>query len=141
MYKRQLYLLIEHSFHTNTAAAKWLSQDGNLEKLADAEAELLAEHFGVTAGAEGRTAIMGEVQATAGQMALFCRSKNPAPKLTACSLEELAEMFLEEGKMCIRDRSRPGAWSRSRITAAIRRSARSSWRPQTRQRRRKWTHS
>ena len=23
-----LYLLIEHSFHTNTAAAKWLSQDG-----------------------------------------------------------------------------------------------------------------
>lgn len=93
-----LYLLIEHSFHTNTAAAKWLSQDGNLEKLADAEAELLAEHFGVTAGAEGRTAIMGEVQATAGQMALFCRSKNPAPKLTACSLEELAEMFLEEGK-------------------------------------------
>ncbi|MFR1618561.1 MAG: N-acetylmuramoyl-L-alanine amidase family protein, partial [Dysosmobacter welbionis] len=54
-----LYLLIEHSFHTNTAAAKWLSQDGNLEKLADAEAELLAEHFGVTAGAEGRTAIMG----------------------------------------------------------------------------------
>lgn len=41
---------------------------------------------------------MGEVQATAGQMALFCRSKNPAPKLTACSLEELAEMFLEEGK-------------------------------------------
>ena len=37
-----LYLLIEHSFHTNTAAAKWLSQDGNLEKLAEAEAELLA---------------------------------------------------------------------------------------------------
>ena len=98
MYKRQLYLLIEHSFHTNTAAAKWLSQDGNLEKLAEAEAELLAEHYGVTSGAEGRTAIMGEAQATAGQMALFCRSKNPAPKLTACSLEELAEMFLEEGK-------------------------------------------
>lgn len=93
-----LYLLIEHSFHTNTAAAKWLSQDGNLEKLAEAEAELLAEHCGVTSGAEGRTAIMGEAQATAGQMALFCRSKNPAPKLTACSLEELAEMFLEEGK-------------------------------------------
>ena len=93
-----LYLLIEHSFHTNTAAAKWLSQDGNLEKLAEAEAELLAEHYGVTSGAEGRTAIMGEAQATAGQMALFCRSKNPAPKLTACSLEELAEMFLEEGK-------------------------------------------
>ena len=47
---------------------------------------------------EGKTAIMGEAQATAQQMALFCRSKNAEPKLTACSLEELAELFLEEGK-------------------------------------------
>lgn len=93
-----LYLLIEHSFHTNTAAAKWLSQESNLEKLAQAEAELLADYYGLSAGMEGKTAIMGEAQATAQQMALFCRSKNAEPKLTACSLEELAELFLEEGK-------------------------------------------
>lgn len=48
--------------------------------------------------AEGKTAIMGEAVATAAQMALFCRSKNAEPKLTSCSLEQLAEMFLEEGK-------------------------------------------
>lgn len=48
--------------------------------------------------AEGKTAIMGEAVATAAQMALFCWSKNAEPKLTSCSLEQLAEMFLEEGK-------------------------------------------
>ena len=47
---------------------------------------------------EDKTEIMGTAQATAQQMALFCRSKNAEPKLTSCNLEELAEMFLEEGK-------------------------------------------
>lgn len=90
------YMLIEHSFHTNTAATKWLSVDANLDKLAVAEAELLAEYFGVND--TPKTEIMGEAQATAQQMALFCRSKNAEPKLTSCTLEQLAEIFLEEGK-------------------------------------------
>lgn len=47
---------------------------------------------------EVRTAIMGEARATAQQMALYCRSKNAEPKITSCSPEELAEMYLEEGK-------------------------------------------
>ena len=47
---------------------------------------------------EAKTAIMGEARATAQQMALYCRSKNAEPKLTSCSLEELAEMYLEEGR-------------------------------------------
>lgn len=93
-----LYMLIEHSFHTNTAATKWLSVDANLDKLAEAEAELLAEHFGTGAQEGTKTAIMGTAQATAQQMALFCRSKNAAPQLASCTLEQLAEMFLEEGK-------------------------------------------
>lgn len=92
-----LYMLIEHSFHTNPKATKWLSVDANLEKLAVAEAELLAEHFGVKAEEEAKTEIMGTATATAAQMALFCRSKNAAPQLPACSLEQLAVMFLEEG--------------------------------------------
>ncbi len=92
-----LYLLLEHSFHTNTAAAKWLSVDANLTKLAEAEADLLAEHYGATVQPEGKTAIMGTAQATAQQMALYCRSKNAAPQLTGCSLEALAQMFLTEG--------------------------------------------
>lgn len=93
------YMLIEHSFHTNTKATKWLSEDANLDKLAVAEADILAEFFGMESSTTTeKTAIMGKAQATAQQMALFCRSKNAEPKLTACSTEELAEMFLEEGK-------------------------------------------
>ena len=74
-----LYMLIEHSFHTNPKATKWLSVDANLEKLAVAEAELLAEHFGVKAEEEAKTEIMGTATATAAQMALFCRSSAAAP--------------------------------------------------------------
>lgn len=90
------YMLIEHSFHTNTAATKWLSVEANLDKLAVAEAELLADYFDVKDTT--KTEIMGEAKATAQQMALFCRSKNAEPKLTSCTLEHLAEIFLEEGK-------------------------------------------
>ena len=95
-----LYLLVEHSFHTNTAAAKWLLEDRNLELLAEAEADTLAAYFKQTAAPvpeEERTAIMGAAQATAQQMALYCRRRNAAPKLSSCSVEELAGMFLEEG--------------------------------------------
>lgn len=47
---------------------------------------------------EGKTAIMGEAKATAYQMAQFCLKKNASPKLPYCTVEELAEIFLEEGK-------------------------------------------
>ena len=92
-----VYLLVEHSFHTNTAAAKWLSVDKNLDRLAEAEADLLAGYFNVQTVPEIRTSIMGTAQATAQQMALFCRSRNPAPQITGCSLEALAQMYLIEG--------------------------------------------
>ena len=34
-------IILEHSFHTNTRATKWLSSDSNLQKLAKAEAECI----------------------------------------------------------------------------------------------------
>jgi N-acetylmuramoyl-L-alanine amidase len=42
-------IILEHSFHTNTRAATWLLDDGNLQRLAEAEAEAIAEYFGVIA--------------------------------------------------------------------------------------------
>ena len=43
-------VILEHSFHTNTRAAKWLLVDSNLEKLAKAEAKAIAEtYFGMAA--------------------------------------------------------------------------------------------
>ena len=40
-------VILENSFHTNARAAKWLLDDGNLQKLASALANALAEHYGV----------------------------------------------------------------------------------------------
>lgn len=40
-------IILEHSFHTNTKMAKWLSNDSNLDKLAKAEADVIASHYGV----------------------------------------------------------------------------------------------
>jgi N-acetylmuramoyl-L-alanine amidase len=92
------YMLIEHSFHTNTKATKWLSEDTNLDKLAVAEADILAEFFGMESSTTEKTAIMGKAQATASQMAAFCLSKNASPQLPSCTVEELARMFIEEGE-------------------------------------------
>lgn len=41
-------LIIEHSFHTNTKATKWLLDDSNLQKLAVGETEIIAKHFGLS---------------------------------------------------------------------------------------------
>ncbi|MBE6847813.1 MAG: N-acetylmuramoyl-L-alanine amidase [Ruminococcus sp.] len=40
-------LLIEHSFHTNERSAKWLMDESNLRQLAQAEAEVIAKHYGL----------------------------------------------------------------------------------------------
>ena len=40
-------MILENSFHTNARAAKWLLDDGNLQKLANALADALAAHYGV----------------------------------------------------------------------------------------------
>lgn len=41
-------LILEHSFHTNTAMTAWLLNDQNLERLASAEAEAIAEYYGIS---------------------------------------------------------------------------------------------
>ena len=40
-------LILEHSFHTNTRATNWLLHENNLDKMAKAEAEVLAAFFSV----------------------------------------------------------------------------------------------
>ncbi len=40
-------LLIEHSFHTNERSAKWLMDENHLRQLAQAEAEVIAKHYGL----------------------------------------------------------------------------------------------
>ena len=40
-------LILEHSFHTNAAATAWLLSDHNLDRLARAEADAIAEYYGI----------------------------------------------------------------------------------------------
>lgn len=40
-------IIIEHSFHTNKQATKWLLDDDNLKSLAKLEAEILADYYGL----------------------------------------------------------------------------------------------
>ena len=40
-------LIIEHSFHTNERSTNWLLVEANLDKLAKAEAEVIANYFGL----------------------------------------------------------------------------------------------
>lgn len=44
-------VIVEHSFHTNPDAAAWLLDDDNLRRLAEAEADALAEYYGMSGGA------------------------------------------------------------------------------------------
>lgn len=54
-------VIIEHGFHTNKAQAEWLMNDGNLDKLAKAEAAVIAEHYGYI-GTENSNQKMVEVK-------------------------------------------------------------------------------
>lgn len=45
-------IILEHSFHTQTRATRWLLEDANLQALAKAEAQTIANHFGLEAPAE-----------------------------------------------------------------------------------------
>lgn len=40
-------IILEHSFHTQTRATRWLMEDTNLQKLAAEEAKVIAAYFGV----------------------------------------------------------------------------------------------
>lgn len=40
-------IILEHSFHTNSKMTAWLLNDSNLDKLAKAEAAVIADYFGV----------------------------------------------------------------------------------------------
>jgi N-acetylmuramoyl-L-alanine amidase CwlA len=61
-------------------------------------AKLTELNGGATTTETGKTEIMGKAKASAQQMVLFARSKNAEPQLPACSLEQLAQFFLEEGE-------------------------------------------
>lgn len=47
-------VILEHSFHTNISATNWLMSNGNLKKLAEAEAKCIAQWLGIEVEKDGR---------------------------------------------------------------------------------------
>lgn len=87
-------LLIEHSFHTNARSAKWLLDNDNLERLAIAEADVLAEYYGMGGGTANLTPIEGRAVATDYQMEQYLLSVNPdAPQ----SVLDMIPLYISEG--------------------------------------------
>lgn len=82
-------VILEHSFHTNEAAAEWLLNDNNLMNLAQAEADALAEYYGMEApmtAAEKRDyeALKKQVKKLEGELAKLDNAKIKYNWTTAC---------------------------------------------------------
>ncbi|MCM1231150.1 MAG: glucosaminidase domain-containing protein [Muribaculum sp.] len=98
-------MILEHSFHTNTKMTRWLLDDSNLARLARAEVEVLAAHFGLkkkgaaaSADTTGTQAIalkdLSEKDMLAKVGALFTADQQRSGILASVSL---AQFILESG--------------------------------------------
>lgn len=80
-------LIIEHSFHTNTKAAKWLSEDSNLKKMAEAEAKLIAEHFNLTSKPKVETPAPAKYRVQVGAYSDKANAEEMVAKLKAAGFD------------------------------------------------------
>lgn len=88
-------IIMEHSFHTNGRITKWLLDDANLQKLAVAEAECIAKHYGISKKEDAAlTKIMGSSVATVEQMTAYLRAKNAN---VAQSVIDMLTYYISEG--------------------------------------------
>ena len=90
-------IILEHSFHTNSRITNWLLNDDNLKALAKAEAEIIAEYFGVkkSNSTSGYCRIMGNAVADIEQMQVYLKEKNPG---VAQSVLDMIPLYLSEGQ-------------------------------------------
>lgn len=89
-------MLVEHSFHTNARSATWLLNDNNLDKLAKAEAAVLAEYFGLANDSINFTLIEGKAKATVEQMQTYIKKIRPN---TPQSVIDMIPFYLSEGEV------------------------------------------
>lgn len=80
-------IIIEHSFHTQTAATNWLLSDTNLQRLAESEAAVIAQYYGVSTPIQG-TAIINKPTTAVEKMMQWAKNKGAKPFFV-----ELANLF------------------------------------------------
>lgn len=71
-------MIIEHSFHTNLAAAKWLSSNTNLKKMAQAEAKVIASYYGMSESSIGNNGSSGSSDSSGGAADTGTTTSKPA---------------------------------------------------------------
>lgn len=83
-------MIIEHSFHTNLAATKWLFNNSNLKKMAQKEAEVLAEHYGLSKVEEGgKNDDVDTMEVSTPAVNKVTTAKKPAPSKTVKSSQKV----------------------------------------------------
>lgn len=102
--------LTEVAFICNPTEEAKLKDEAFLDKAATGIAKGMIEFLGkkweqqpskpveTPTAVKGVTRIMGETQATVAQMVSFAEKGNKSPRLPNCTLKELAEIFVAEGK-------------------------------------------
>lgn len=87
-------IIVEGGFVDNAEDAKLLKDEKYLDAEAKAIADAVVNYLGLN---QKLTPIMGEGIATVEQMVSYALKINPKPKLPSCSIEELANIFYQEG--------------------------------------------
>ena len=84
-------LILEHSFHTNTKMTNWLLDDKNLQKMAEAEAKILADHYGMTKVTKPKETTRTVYRV---QVGAFSKKSNATEKLQAVQAAGFEDAFL-----------------------------------------------
>ena len=101
-------LIIESGFHSNPKEEALLKQESFREKIAQAVYEGIVLAYPLS---NTLTSIMGKTVADVSQMVSFALKGNQNPKLPNCTLEALAQMFIEEA--ALEGVRADGAWAQS----------------------------
>lgn len=81
-------VILEHGFHTNRAQATWLLDEKNLQKLAEAEAAVLAKYYGLTKKPAAPAAFYRV------QVGAFTKKANADKKLQAVKAAGFEDAFI-----------------------------------------------
>lgn len=94
-------VLVECGFMDNRKEAELLMSDDYRKECAKELAQAVCEIYGVDyiENSVNLTIVMGQSLANIKQMVSYTLKNNPKPQLPYCTLEELVDMYIEEGKI------------------------------------------
>lgn len=92
-------LILEHSFHTNTRSTNWLLNDVNLDALAKAEADVIAEHFGMKTGSTAENTVKDSSVLYRVQVGAYSKKENADAQLQKVKKAGFEAILVQDGKL------------------------------------------